>query len=104
MALLTISKESTLNGSRSLRAYVKRVSRVSRECLLVRVHVTRHSSFTSAEIWRSYSKWRMVIVGAEFGNKQSHDPGPNVIKPLSRKYCLTNFFAKQQMSEAPVSN
>ena len=25
-----------------------------------RVNVTRHSSFTSAEVWRSYSKWRMV--------------------------------------------
>ncbi len=94
MAILTVCNELELMeaGNSVLMSSVFHRFEVSREffflCACV-LDVTRHSLlFTaSTEIRHLKSRWRMVIVSAQFGGKQSHETGPIFNKKI---YVLTH--------------
>ena len=75
MALPTVSKELALvevESSVLTSSVIHGLAGNFGLCACV-LHSNRHSS---TEIWRLCSKQRMVIVGPEFGSKQSHETGP----------------------------
>ena len=90
MALLTVSKELALTDkSREFCASVKQILRVSREFFAHNAHPTLLGILrfrSSAEIQRLHSEWKMVIVHAVFGGKQTMKLGPESVRIICRVY------------------
>ena len=76
MTLLTVKQVIGTYGSNEFSAYVKRISQVSSEFLLVRVRctVSRRSMLThlGQKIYAIVHKRRTVIASAELDDRQSH--------------------------------